>query len=351
MPLEMRNLLLNEILGLFEFAHIRDHREHDAQIVPGGGLEVSRGVECRTVRYPVGVTAGITPFNFPVMVPMWMFPLAIACGNTFVLKPSPLDPTPSLMMADLLQQAGLPQGVFNVVQGDKEAVDALLDHPDVKAISFVGSTPIANYIYETGAHHGKRVQALGGAKNHMVVMPDADLDQATDALMGAGYGSDPDKREQFLSDTRAIIERFETLGTAEGIKPYQVGPSRVQFQNKNPRGFAHFCAEFAKHSALGSANTLRGVQAKRPTIYSLERGLKKLKVPLHVVSGDEDNLCLEPGLFIKRVCTSASLTVVANSGHAVNREEPDLFNRLTAEFLASVDSGRWRPRCARPDSR
>ena len=162
--------------------------------------------------------------------------------------------------------------------------------------------------------------------------------------VGAGYGSDPDKRAQFMRDTEVMARRFEELGTAEAIKPYQIGPARVQFQNKDPRGFAHFCAEFAKHSALGSANTLRGVQAKRPTIYSLERGLKKLKVPLHVVSGDEDNLCLEPGLFIKRVCAAASLTVVANSGHAVNLEEPDLFNRLTAEFLASVDSGRWRPR-------
>jgi malonate-semialdehyde dehydrogenase (acetylating)/methylmalonate-semialdehyde dehydrogenase len=123
------------------------------------------------------------------MVPMWMFPVAIAAGNTFVLKPSPIDPTPSLLIADLLKQAGLPDGVFNVVQGDKEAVDALLEHPDVKAVSFVGSTPIANYIYETGARHGKRVQALGGAKNHMVVMPDADIDQAVDALIGAAYGS------------------------------------------------------------------------------------------------------------------------------------------------------------------
>ena len=135
------------------------------------------------------MVAGITPFNFPVMVPMWMFPVAIAAGNTFILKPSPTDPSPSLRMAELLKEAGLPDGVFNVVQGDKEAVDALLEHPDVKAISFVGSTPIANYIYETGARHGKRVQALGGAKNHMVVMPDADIDQTVDALIGAGYGS------------------------------------------------------------------------------------------------------------------------------------------------------------------
>jgi malonate-semialdehyde dehydrogenase (acetylating) / methylmalonate-semialdehyde dehydrogenase len=151
--------------------------------------QVSTGMDNWTIRQALGVVAGITPFNFPVMVPMWMFPVAIAAGNTFILKPSPIDPSASLLMAELLKQAGLPDGVFNVVQGDKEAVDALLVHPDVKAISFVGSTPIANHIYETGAHHGKRVQALGGAKNHMVVMPDADLDQAVDALIGAAYGS------------------------------------------------------------------------------------------------------------------------------------------------------------------
>ena len=160
------------------------------QLLKGDFTEqVSTGIDNWTLRQPLGVVAGITPFNFPVMVPMWMFPVAIAAGNTFVLKPSPIDPSASLFMADLLKQAGLPDGVFNVVQGDKEAVDALLVHPDVKAISFVGSTPIANYIYETGAHHGKRVQALGGAKNHMVVMPDADMEQAVDALIGAAYGS------------------------------------------------------------------------------------------------------------------------------------------------------------------
>jgi malonate-semialdehyde dehydrogenase (acetylating)/methylmalonate-semialdehyde dehydrogenase len=151
--------------------------------------QVSTGIDNWTLRQPLGVVAGVTPFNFPVMVPMWMFPVAIACGNTFVLKPSPLDPSPSLFMAELLKKAGLPDGVFNVVQGDKEAVDALVEHPDVKAVSFVGSTPIANSLYENGARHGKRVQALGGAKNHMVVMPDADIEQAVDALMGAAYGS------------------------------------------------------------------------------------------------------------------------------------------------------------------
>ncbi len=160
------------------------------QLLKGDYTEqVSTGIDNWTLRQPLGVVAGITPFNFPVMVPCWMFPIAIAAGNCFVLKPSERDPSPSLFMAELLKQAGLPDGVFNVVQGDKLAVDTLLTHADVKAISFVGSTPIAQYIYETGAHHGKRVQALGGAKNHMVVMPDADLEQTVDALIGAGYGS------------------------------------------------------------------------------------------------------------------------------------------------------------------
>lgn len=162
--------------------------------------------------------------------------------------------------------------------------------------------------------------------------------------VGVGYGSDPDKRAQFLKDTEVMARRFEQKGTAEAVKPYQIGPSRVQLQNKDPRGFAQFCDAFAKHSALGSANTLRGVQARRPTVYALKRGLTQLKVPLHMMTGDEDNNCLEPGLFMKRVCPSAWLTVVPNTGHAVNVEEPDLFNRLTAEFLAQVDSDRWRPR-------
>lgn len=146
-------------------------------------------IDTYSIRQPLGVCAGITPFNFPVMVGMWMFPVAIACGNTFVWKPSERDPSASLLIADLLKQAGLPDGVLNVVHGDKEAVDTLLTDPDVAAVSFVGSTPIAQYIYATAAAHGKRVQALGGAKNHMVVMPDADMDQTVDALMGAAYGS------------------------------------------------------------------------------------------------------------------------------------------------------------------
>jgi malonate-semialdehyde dehydrogenase (acetylating) / methylmalonate-semialdehyde dehydrogenase len=150
---------------------------------------VGTEVDSFSLRQPVGVCAGITPFNFPAMVPLWMFPVALACGNTFVLKPSERDPSLSLRMAELLREAGLPDGVFNVVHGDKAAVDALLAHPTIDAISFVGSTPIARYIYETGARNGKRVQALGGAKNHAVVLPDADLEFATEAIIGAGYGS------------------------------------------------------------------------------------------------------------------------------------------------------------------
>jgi malonate-semialdehyde dehydrogenase (acetylating)/methylmalonate-semialdehyde dehydrogenase len=160
-----------------------------AALKGGHSEQVSTDVDVHSVRQPLGVVAGITPFNFPAMVPMWMFPVAIACGNAFVLKPSERDPGASLLLADLWAQAGLPDGVFSVVQGDKEAVDALLDHPDVAAVSFVGSTPIARYVYERGAQAGKRVQALGGAKNHMVVLPDADLDAAADAAVSAGYGS------------------------------------------------------------------------------------------------------------------------------------------------------------------
>ncbi|MGQ3675138.1 CoA-acylating methylmalonate-semialdehyde dehydrogenase [Xanthobacter sp. TB0139] len=151
--------------------------------------DVGTRVDSHAVRQPLGVVAGITPFNFPAMVPMWMFPVALACGNTFILKPSERDPSAALLLADWLKEAGLPDGVFNVVHGDKEAVDALLHDSDISAISFVGSTPIARYIYETAARTGKRCQALGGAKNHMIIMPDADMDQAVDALMGAAYGS------------------------------------------------------------------------------------------------------------------------------------------------------------------
>jgi malonate-semialdehyde dehydrogenase (acetylating)/methylmalonate-semialdehyde dehydrogenase len=159
-------------------------------LLKGGFSEqASGGVDVYNIKQPLGVVAGITPFNFPGMVPMWMFANALACGNTFILKPSEKDPSASMFIAELLKQAGLPDGTFNVVHGDKVAVDRLLEHPDVQAISFVGSTPIAKYIYETGTKNGKRIQALGGAKNHMLVLPDADLDMAADAAVSAAYGS------------------------------------------------------------------------------------------------------------------------------------------------------------------
>ena len=191
---------------------------------------VGTDIDSYALRQPLGVVAGITPFNFPAMVPMWMFPVALACGNTFVLKPSERDPSASLFYADLIKKAGFPDGVFNVVHGDKSAVDSLLDHPDVVAISFVGSTPIARYIYERGAANGKRVQALGGAKNHMVVMPDADLDKAADALMGAAYGSAGERcmaisvvvpvGEETADRLREkLVSRIEGLKIGPGIDP------------------------------------------------------------------------------------------------------------------------------------
>src|SRR6516165_8077731 len=210
--------------------------------------QVSTGIDNWTLRQPLGVVAGITPFNFPCMVPCWMFPLALACGNTFVLKPSERDPSASLFMAGLLQKAGLPAGVFNVVQGDKIAVDALLDHPEVRAVSFVGSTPIAHYIYQRGAAAGKRVQALGGAKNHMVVMPDADLDQAIDALIGAAFGSAGERCMAIsvavlVGDTAERImprlaERARRLRIGNGIEPQsEMGPLISQAALERVRGY------------------------------------------------------------------------------------------------------------------
>ena len=172
--------------------------------------QIARGIDAWSMRQPLGVVAGITPFNFPAMVPMWMFPIALACGNTFILKPSERDPSPSLLMAEWLKEAGLPDGVFNVVQGDKVIVDAILAHPVIQAVSFVGSTPVAEYIYAEGARHGKRVQALGGAKNHLVVMPDADVGQAVDALIGAAYGS-AGERCMAISVAVAVGDVADTL--------------------------------------------------------------------------------------------------------------------------------------------
>jgi malonate-semialdehyde dehydrogenase (acetylating)/methylmalonate-semialdehyde dehydrogenase len=205
-------------------------------LLKGGFSEnVSTGVDSYSIRQPVGVVAGITPFNFPAMVPMWMFPVAIACGNTFVLKPSEKDPSASLLIAKLWAEAGLPDGVFNVVHGDKVAVDALLTHPDVNAVSFVGSTPIARYVYETATKNGKRVQALGGAKNHMVVLPDADLDLAADAAVSAGFGS-AGERCMAISAVVAVGDVGDELVAkiAERTKPLHVGPGDAAQSEMGP---------------------------------------------------------------------------------------------------------------------
>ncbi len=196
---------------------------------------VGSGVDCHTLRQPVGVCAGITPFNFPVMVPLWMFPVAIACGNTFILKPSEKVPSASVKMAELFKQAGLPDGVLNVVHGDKAAVDAILAHPGISAVSFVGSTPIAKYIYETCAHHGKRVQALGGAKNHAVVLPDADMEFTADALIGAAYGS-AGERCMAISAVVAVGAAADPIVAllkkkAEAIK---IGPGTMEGADMGP---------------------------------------------------------------------------------------------------------------------
>ena len=197
-----------------------------AHLLKGEASEaVGTGVDSHSLRQPIGVAVGITPFNFPAMVPMWMFPLALACGNAFILKPSEKDPSPSLLMAEWLAEAGLPEGAFNVLHGDREAVEALLRHPGIAAVSFVGSTPVAKFIYETATAHGKRVQALGGAKNHAVVMPDADVEIAADAIASAGYGS-AGQRCMAISAVVAVGEAGDALAEAleARVDAVQVGP-------------------------------------------------------------------------------------------------------------------------------
>ena len=217
--------------------------------------QVGSGIDSWSMRQPLGVVAGITPFNFPAMVPMWMFPIALACGNTFVLKPSERDPSASLLLAEMLKEAGLPNGVFNVVHGDKAAVDALLAHPTVQAVSFVGSTPIAEYVYREGTKHGTRVQALGGAKNHMIVMPDADLDQAADALVGAAYGS---AGERCMAISVAVTvgsatadsligkleERIDKLQVGDGMKDgAELGPLVTKAHLERVTGYVQLGTE------------------------------------------------------------------------------------------------------------
>ncbi|MDX1449886.1 MAG: CoA-acylating methylmalonate-semialdehyde dehydrogenase, partial [Acidimicrobiia bacterium] len=197
--------------------------------------QVSTGVDTFNLRQPLGVVAGITPFNFPVMVPMWMYPVAIACGNTFVLKPSEKDPGVNQLAAELFAEAGLPEGVFNVVHGDKEAVDAILDHPDIAAVSFVGSTPVARAIWQRGTANGKRVQALGGAKNHMIVLPDADMDLAADAAVSAGFGS-AGERCMAISVVVTVGDAADRLlpKVRERMSELVVGPGEMEGAQMGP---------------------------------------------------------------------------------------------------------------------
>ncbi|RAS19808.1 methylmalonate-semialdehyde dehydrogenase [acylating] [Microvirgula sp. AG722] len=216
--------------------------------------QVGTGVDSYNLRQPLGVVAGITPFNFPAMVPLWMIPVALACGNTFVLKPSERDPSAALKLADYLHEAGLPDGVFNVVHGDKTAVDALLDHPDVAAVSFVGSTPIARYIHSRGTAAGKRVQALGGAKNHLVVMPDADIAQTADALMGAAYGS-AGERCMAISVAVAVGDAADALVAelAGRTRSLKIGPGSQADADMGPLVTREHKARVENHIAAGVA--------------------------------------------------------------------------------------------------
>ena len=253
------------------------------QLLKGEFAEnVGSGVDCVSLRQPLGVCAGITPFNFPVMVPMWMFPVAIACGNTFVLKPSEKVPSASLRMAELLSEAGLPPGVFNVLHGDRVVVDALLTHPLVKAVSFVGSTPVARHVYETGTRAGKRVQALGGAKNHAVVLPDADMEFTTDALIGAAYGS-AGERCMAISAVVAVGAAGDTLVglLKEKAAAIRVGPGCAPGVGMGP-------VISAPHRAKVASYVEQGVREGAELVLD-GRGLS--------VPGSEQGFFLGPTLF------------------------------------------------------
>jgi malonate-semialdehyde dehydrogenase (acetylating)/methylmalonate-semialdehyde dehydrogenase len=230
-------------------------------LLKGGFSEqASTGVDVYSILQPLGVAAGITPFNFPAMVPMWMFSNAIACGNCFILKPSEKDPSPSLLFAQLWERAGLPPGVFSVVQGDREVVDRILEHPDIAAVSFVGSTPVARHVYESGTRHGKRVQALGGAKNHMVVLPDADVDMAADAAVSAGYGS-AGERCMAVSAVVAVGEIGDRLvaAIAARIPSVAIGPGDDPASQMGPlvtREHRDRVASYLEEAALGGAEVV-----------------------------------------------------------------------------------------------
>jgi len=284
---------------------------------------VSTEVDSYSIRQPLGVVAGITPFNFPAMVPMWMYPIAIACGNAFVLKPSERDPSCSTFVAQLLADAGLPPGVFNVVHGDKVAVDRLLEHPKVAAVSFVGSTPIAQYIYETGTRHGKRVQALGGAKNHMIVLPDADMELAADAAVSAGYGS-AGERCMAISVLVAVgsaadklvplmRERIAKLKVGDGLEPgSEMGPLINRAHRDRVAGYVDKgLAEGATLVADGRGLTVAG----RPNGFFLGPCLFDHVEPGMAIYKDE---IFGPVLSMTRVATYDAAIRLVNSNPYAN---------------------------------
>ena len=231
---------------------------------------IARDVDCETVRHPVGVCAGITPFNFPAMVPLWMFPVALACGNTFVLKPSEKVPLSAVRLGELLMESGLPEGVFNIVHGDKEAVDALLTHPLVRAISFVGSTNVARHVYETGTRHGKRVQAAGGAKNHLIVMPDADLDQAARALQASAFGCAGERcmagslalpvgpiADRLVARLRELASAMK-VGPTDGDESVDMGPVITRAHRDRVAGYLDVAQSEGAEVALDGRESIEG---------------------------------------------------------------------------------------------
>jgi malonate-semialdehyde dehydrogenase (acetylating)/methylmalonate-semialdehyde dehydrogenase len=296
-----------------------------SQLIKGQFSEqASTGIDVYQIRQPLGVVAGITPFNFPAMVPMWMFANAIACGNTFVLKPSEKDPSAAVYLAELLKEAGLPDGVFNVIHGDKVAVDGLLEHPDIAAVSFVGSTPIARYIYETGTKNGKRVQALGGAKNHMVVLPDADIGMAADAAVSAAYGS-AGERCMAISVVVAVGDVADPLVEAieERLPKIKVGPGSQEGVEMGPlitREHRDRVAGFLDAGRDAGA-TLR-VDGREHVLYSKDDGGFFLGVSLldHVTPGMEcyRNEIFGPVLEIVRVPTYAEAVDVIEQNPYAN---------------------------------
>jgi malonate-semialdehyde dehydrogenase (acetylating)/methylmalonate-semialdehyde dehydrogenase len=307
--------------------------------------DVGVGIDCTSVREPLGVCAGVSPFNFPAMVPMWMFPLAIACGNTFIMKPSEKVPSCSVRLAELLAEAGLPAGVFNVLHGDREAVGALLDHPYVAALSFVGSTPVARHVYERGAAQGKRVQALGGAKNHMIVMPDADMEQAAAALMGAAYGS-AGERCMAISVAVAVGEAGDRLRAAllARIAKLRIGPGTDASADMGPLISAAHRARVASYIAAGVAEGAelaadgRSVRVSGhdqgfflgPTLF--DRVQPAMRVWREEIFG--------PVLCIVRVANAEAALEVVNGHEFANGAA--IFTssgRAAREFAARVDAG------------